>query len=57
MFFLSQSRADSIQSVLVASGIDGEKLETVALGDKQPVKKEIKDSGQPLNRRVSFQIK
>ena len=60
---LSERRADAVRDYLVSKGIDKAKIETIGLGEKQPVvqcdqknRKELIACLQP-NRRVEVQVK
>ena len=60
---LSQQRADSVRDYLVSKGVDRAKIETIGMGEKQPVvqcdqknMKELIACLQP-NRRVDVQVK
>jgi OOP family OmpA-OmpF porin len=60
---LSQRRADAVRDYLVSKGVDKAKVETIAMGPKQPVvqcdqknRKELIACLQP-NRRVEVQAK
>ncbi|MCC7327682.1 MAG: MtrB/PioB family outer membrane beta-barrel protein [Burkholderiales bacterium] len=60
---LSERRADSVRDYLVSRGVDKTKIETIGMGEKQPVVqcdqkafKELIECLQP-NRRVEVQVK
>jgi OOP family OmpA-OmpF porin len=60
---LSERRADAVRDYLVSKGVDKAKIETIGLGEKQPVvqcdqknRKELIACLQP-NRRVEVQVK
>ena len=60
---LSTQRADAVRDYLVSKGVDKSKIETIGMGEKQPVvqcdQKEMKaliNCLQP-NRRVDVQVK
>jgi len=60
---LSQRRADAVRDYLVGKGVDRAKIETIGMGEKQPVVqcdqknvKQLIDCLQP-NRRVDVQAK
>jgi OOP family OmpA-OmpF porin len=60
---LSKERADAVRDYLVIKGVDRSKIETVGMGEKQPVvqcdqknRKALIDCLQP-NRRVEVQVK
>lgn len=51
---LSQSRAESVKSYLVAGGVDGARLSTAGLGSSKPVAGNESESGRAQNRRVEL---
>jgi len=51
---LSMNRANAIKQALVERGIDGARLETLGMGEKQPVASNDTPEGQALNRRVEL---
>ena len=60
---LSERRADAVRDYLVSKGVDKSKIETIGLGEKQPVVqcaqknfKELVACLQP-NRRVDVEVK
>jgi OOP family OmpA-OmpF porin len=60
---LSERRADAVRDYLVSKGVDKAKIETIGMGEKQPVvqcdqknRKALIDCLQP-NRRVDVQVK
>ena len=60
---LSQRRADAVREYLVSKGVDKAKIETIGMGEKQPVvqcdqknMKQLIECLQP-NRRVDVQVK
>jgi outer membrane protein OmpA-like peptidoglycan-associated protein len=55
---LSQKRADSIRSYLIATGdIEPERIIAIGYGSSKPIKKiEVTDEDRKLNRRVEFEI-
>jgi OOP family OmpA-OmpF porin len=60
---LSERRADTVRNYLVSKGVDKAKIETLGMGEKQPVvqcdQKNLKDLIACLapNRRVEVQVK
>ena len=60
---LSKQRADAVRDYLVSKGVDRTKIETIGMGEKQPVvqcnQKEMKALIACLqpNRRVEVQVK
>ena len=53
---LSQNRADSVRSALLARGIDGTRITTQGFGKSYPVATNTDSSGRQLNRRVEVVI-
>lgn len=51
---LSQLRADSVRSVLVAGGVDPGRLESQGYGETKPVSSNATASGKAQNRRVEL---
>jgi outer membrane protein OmpA-like peptidoglycan-associated protein len=51
---LSQKRAESVKSYLVAAGIDGSRLTTAGLGATMPVANNDTETGRAQNRRVEL---
>ena len=51
---LSMNRANAIKQALVERGIDAARLETLGVGEKQPVASNDTPEGQALNRRVEL---
>ena len=51
---LSMNRANAIKQALVERGIDAARLETLGMGEKQPVASNDTPEGQALNRRVEL---
>jgi Sulfatase/OmpA family len=51
---LSMNRANAIKQALVDRGIDPARLETLGMGEKQPVGSNDTPEGQALNRRVEL---
>lgn len=54
---LSAARAASVKKALVDQGIDSGRIETVGLGETQPIADNETDEGRRLNRRTEFIIK
>ena len=48
------NRANAIKQALVDRGIDAARLETLGMGEKQPVASNDTPEGQALNRRVEL---
>ena len=51
---LSEERAASVKSLLVDSGIDASRLETVGYGESKPIDDNTTPEGKANNRRVEF---
>ena len=51
---LSEERAASVKSLLVDSGIDASRLETIGYGESKPIDKNTTPEGKANNRRVEF---
>ena len=51
---LSMNRANAIKQALTDRGIDAARLETLGMGEKQPVASNNTPEGQALNRRVEL---
>ena len=51
---LSMNRANAIKQALADRGIDAARLETLGMGEKQPVASDDTPEGQALNRRVEL---
>ena len=51
---LSMNRANAIKQALADRGIDAARLETLGMGEKQPVASNDTPEGQALNRRVEL---
>lgn len=54
--FLSQSRAYTVLSILVAKGFKTTALTAVGVGTKQPLLNEFKQKDKELNRSVTFKV-
>lgn len=54
---LSQRRAQSVQSVLVANGVAPNRLRAIGRGESQPVADNLTDTGRQQNRRVEIIIR
>lgn len=53
---LSQQRADSVKSLLIRSGVPSDYIQTVGMGESQPVASNKTADGKQLNRRVEIEI-
>jgi outer membrane protein OmpA-like peptidoglycan-associated protein len=51
---ISESRARALAELLVQTGLDPARIETVGLGDTQPKAPNLTPRGRDLNRRVEF---
>jgi len=51
---LSQRRADNTKAVFQADGVDGGRIRTNGMGDRNPVMSNNTDEGRQANRRVEF---
>ena len=51
---LSQERAASVKSLLVDSGIDASRFETIGYGESKPIDDNTTPEGKANNRRVEF---
>ena len=49
---ISISRAQTIKNMLVSKGFDETKIEIFGKGDLEPLKEEVKEFGEAVNRRV-----
>jgi outer membrane protein OmpA-like peptidoglycan-associated protein len=54
---LSQARADAVKEALIADGVNGDRIETVAMGQASPVATNETAEGRALNRRVEVVIR
>ena len=53
---LSQKRADSVKSRLVAQGIDGSRISTKGYGETNPIGDNSTKEGMAMNRRIEVKI-
>jgi outer membrane protein OmpA-like peptidoglycan-associated protein len=53
---LSQQRADSVANQLIASGVDGSRIDTRGVGPDQPVASNSTEAGKAQNRRVTITL-
>lgn len=53
---LSEARAASVRSALVAAGVDAARIETVGHGETQPVATNANAAGRQANRRVELTL-
>ncbi len=53
---LSQKRAETVRSYLIAKGVDGSRLTATGYGEKKPVVSNDTEAGREMNRRVEFKV-
>ena len=53
---LSEARANSVKTYLVAKGIDGSRIETHGAGPDDPIADNKTDKGRQQNRRIEFKL-
>ena len=53
---LSEARANSVKTYLVAKGIDGGRIETHGAGPDDPIADNKTDKGRQQNRRIEFKL-
>lgn len=53
---ISEQRAQSVASYLVAQGVQRERIETVGMGKRHPIADNGTESGRSLNRRVEIRL-
>ena len=53
---LSQERAGSVKALLVAAGIDGDRMEAIGVGSHEPVRVDPNAPGSEINRSVTFRV-
>jgi outer membrane protein OmpA-like peptidoglycan-associated protein len=54
---LSQRRAQSVASYLMAQGVNGMRITTRGMGPDQPVASNATESGRAQNRRVEINLR
>jgi outer membrane protein OmpA-like peptidoglycan-associated protein len=54
---LSKTRATIVKDYIVSKGITAGRIETIGLGDKQPVADNATEEGRAKNRRVVVTLK
>ncbi len=54
---LSKRRADSLRDLLIASGIDGERVKANGIGESKPIADNTTDAGRAINRRGEFHFR
>jgi OOP family OmpA-OmpF porin len=53
---LSKERADAVKRILVGFGVGPERIDTVGLGESQPIASNDTSEGRALNRRVELDV-
>ncbi len=53
---LSEDRAMHVQKILLAKGIDAERIEVVGMGNQEPLASNTTSAGRKKNRRVEVQV-
>ncbi len=53
---LSEMRAEAVREYLVNRGIEVSRIETIGLGENQPISDNSTEKGKRLNRRVVFKV-
>lgn len=53
---LSEGRANSVKRSMIERGIDADRMETVGMGESQPIDTNETEEGRQNNRRVEFTI-
>ena len=53
---MSEHRAQAVRAYLQVSGIDGDRLQAVGMGEMRPIQEGDSDSVHATNRRVEFHI-
>jgi len=54
---LSKRRAEAVRELLVANGIDANKIKATGMGEKNPIADNLTPEGQAINRRGEFYFK
>ena len=54
---LSELRANTVQSYLVAKGISPTKIRTIGVGKENPMASNVTEAGRRSNRRVEIQLR
>ncbi len=53
---LSQQRADSVRTYLMMGGVDASRMQSVGMGESQPIASNETEAGRQMNRRVVFKL-
>jgi len=53
---LSESRANIVRSYLVGKGVSPERIITIGMGEKNPLRPNMTDEGRAANRRVEIEF-
>ncbi len=53
---LSERRAQSVKAYLISKGVDGKKIATKGMGEKQPAADNATEAGRRQNRRVTIDV-
>jgi len=53
---LSEKRASAIRNIFVANGVAPDRVNTVGLGESQPIASNDSETGRRLNRRVEIRV-
>ncbi len=53
---LSERRAQAVRNYLVSSGVVGNRITAVGLGESDPIASNLSDEGRQQNRRVEFRV-
>ncbi|MGD8757904.1 MAG: AAA family ATPase [Deltaproteobacteria bacterium] len=54
---LSELRANTVQSYLVAKGVSPKKIRTIGVGEESPMASNVTEAGRRANRRVEIQLR
>lgn len=54
---LSERRAISVKNALMQAGVDGSRIDTIGLGETQPITDNSTSAGRLKNRRVEIVIR
>lgn len=53
---LSMRRSEAVRAYLVSNGVDGSRISTEGMGERQPVANNTTREGRALNRRVEIEV-